>query len=37
MIVSLRKRFASKPDKGKSNGHGVLNGNGTGKIESHLD
>lgn len=35
MIVSLRKRFVSKSDK--SNGHGILNGNGTGKTEGHLE
>ncbi|KAH0830650.1 DUF887-domain-containing protein [Lanmaoa asiatica] len=37
MISALRKRFTGKTVQGKSNGHGILNGNGTGKVESHLD
>ncbi|KAG9318568.1 DUF887-domain-containing protein [Chiua virens] len=37
MISALRKRFAGKSAKGKSNGHGLLNVNGNGKIDGHLE
>lgn len=37
IVNAIRKRFASASVEGKSNGHGILNGNGTGKINSHLD
>ncbi|KAF9227826.1 DUF887-domain-containing protein [Gyrodon lividus] len=35
MIGALRKRFTTKSVNSKSNGHGILNGNG--KLDGHLD
>lgn len=37
MIGALRKRFTGKSVQVKSKEHGILNGNGTGKIVSHLE
>lgn len=37
MIAALRKRFVGKSVKDKPKGNGILNGNGSSKIESHLD
>ncbi|KAF9246437.1 DUF887-domain-containing protein [Melanogaster broomeanus] len=35
MISALRKRFDTKPGNGKSNGHGILDGNGNAKLDSY--